>query len=77
MLAFLSSKELFVLSPSSQQGGKYFAALPRICNKVLFCYSTLDEAAMKAIVALLKNLPLQPETVESDIVEAKSILFLK
>ena len=32
---------------------------------------------MKAIVALLKSLPLQPENVESDITEAKSSLFLK
>lgn len=40
-------------------------------------FRTLDEAAMKAIVALLKSLPLQPENVESDIVEAKSSLFLK
>eukprot|EP00794_Sanderia_malayensis_P014143 gene14143-15620_t len=45
--------------------------------EILAISCTLDEAAMKAIVVLLKNLPLQPETVESDIVEAKSCLFLK
>ncbi|KAK3754965.1 hypothetical protein QZH41_017349 [Actinostola sp. cb2023] len=37
----------------------------------------LDAAVMKAIASLLASLPLQPEDIETDIVEAKSQLFLK
>ena len=43
----------------------------------IFYYSGLDEAAMRAVAALLKGLPLQPENIENDITEAKSNLFLK
>ncbi|XP_047141766.1 neurofibromin isoform X1 [Hydra vulgaris] len=37
----------------------------------------LDEAAMRAVAALLKGLPLQPENISNDITEAKSTLFLR
>ena len=43
----------------------------------LVCFSKLDAAAMCAIASLLSGLPLQPEDVEEDLVEAKSKLFLK
>eukprot|EP00795_Rhopilema_esculentum_P015875 gene15875-7206_t len=51
--------------------------IEEVAPEILAISWTLDEAAMKAIVALLKSLPLQPENVESDITEAKSSLFLK
>jgi len=51
--------------------------IEEVPSEILAISWTLDESAMKAIVALLKNLPLQPENVESDIIEAKSSLFLK
>lgn len=37
----------------------------------------LDATVMRAIASLLSGLPLQPEGTETDIVEAKSQLFLK
>lgn len=44
---------------------------------VVLYNSELDAAVMRAITSLLANLPLQPEDIETDIVEAKSQLFLK
>jgi len=37
----------------------------------------LDATVMRAIASLLSGLPLQPEGMETDLVEAKSQLFLK
>lgn len=37
----------------------------------------LDATVMRAIASLLSGLPLQPEGMETEIVEAKSQLFLK
>ena len=40
-------------------------------------FRELDATVMRAIASLLSGLPLQPEGMETDIVEAKSQLFLK
>ena len=68
----------------------YFKIKIRICSSVTFDekYSIeqrtfllflrdLDATVMRAIASLLSGLPLQPEVMETDIVEAKSQLFLK
>ena len=45
-------------------------------HEIWFCRD-LDATVMRAIASLLSGLPLQPEGMETDIMEAKSQLFLK
>lgn len=46
-------------------------------QSTFFVCRDLDATVMRAIASLLSGLPLQPEGMETDIVEAKSQLFLK
>ena len=44
---------------------------------IFLLHRELDATVMHAIASLLSGLPLQPEGMETEIVEAKSQLFLK
>lgn len=49
----------------------------QLINEPFLVFRDLDATVMRAIASLLSGLPLQPEGMETDIVEAKSQLFLK